>query len=134
MTDAPATPADKLRQAAEIGQEAGLHFTYAGNLPGRVDTLEDTFCPACQTRLIQRQGYTLLDYRITRRRRLPQLRRQNPRRLALPARNGAPGRLGHAAPVALARLSALTWPTGAVQGLLLYLKRGPRPAPPWPYW
>lgn len=65
MTDAPATPADKLRQAAEIGQEAGLHFTYAGNLPGRVDTLEDTFCPACQTRLIQRQGYTLLDYRIT---------------------------------------------------------------------
>lgn len=65
MTDPPATPAEKLRQAAEIGQEAGLHFVYAGNLPGRVGSLEDTFCPNCQTRLIQRRGYTVSDYRLT---------------------------------------------------------------------
>ncbi|MEJ5201957.1 MAG: AmmeMemoRadiSam system radical SAM enzyme [Anaerolineales bacterium] len=65
MTDRPSTSARMLQQAADIGQEAGLHYVYAGNLPGRVGSLEDTFCPHCQTRLIQRRGYSILDYRIT---------------------------------------------------------------------
>lgn len=59
------TPPETLRRAAEIGQEAGLSFVYAGNLPGRVGTYEDTFCPKCGARLIQRRGYTLLSYRLT---------------------------------------------------------------------
>ncbi len=63
--DASYTPAKTLQTAAEIGQEAGLHYVYAGNLPGRVGTYEDTFCSHCNTRLIQRQGYVLLDYKIT---------------------------------------------------------------------
>ena len=63
--EASATPSDTLLRAAEIGQEAGLHFVYAGNLPGRVGTYEDTFCPNCSKRLIQRRGYTILEYRIT---------------------------------------------------------------------
>jgi pyruvate formate lyase activating enzyme len=45
MVDAPSTPADTLQRAAEIGQEAGLRYVYAGNLPGRVGSLEDTHCP-----------------------------------------------------------------------------------------
>jgi pyruvate formate lyase activating enzyme len=53
MTDAPATPAVTLQRAAEIGEEAGLHFVYAGNLPGRVGSLEDTHCPHCGSVLIQ---------------------------------------------------------------------------------
>jgi pyruvate formate lyase activating enzyme len=65
MTDPPPTSAQGLRQAAEIGQEAGLHFVYAGNLSGRVGSLEDTICPHCGERLIQRRGFTVLDYRIT---------------------------------------------------------------------
>jgi pyruvate formate lyase activating enzyme len=59
------TTAEMLRQAAEIGQEAGLHFVYAGNLPGRVGSLEDTVCPACQTVVVQRRGYTILKNVIT---------------------------------------------------------------------
>ena len=59
------TPPETLRTAAEIGQEAGLHHVYAGNLPGRVGSYEDTFCPVCGTRLIQRRGYVLQDYQIT---------------------------------------------------------------------
>ena len=59
------TPSGTLRRAAEIGQEAGLQFVYAGNLPGQVGAYEDTFCPKCNTRLIQRRGYTLLEYRLT---------------------------------------------------------------------
>ncbi len=63
--DADATPSETLHRAAEIGQEAGLSFVYAGNLPGRVGTLEDTFCPKCNRRVVQRRGYVILDYRIT---------------------------------------------------------------------
>lgn len=63
--DADATPSETLRRAAEIGQEAGLNFVYAGNLPGRVGSYEDTFCPKCSQRLVERRGYVLLDYRIT---------------------------------------------------------------------
>jgi pyruvate formate lyase activating enzyme len=65
MTDAPPTPPRTLQQAAEIGQEAGLHYVYAGNLPGRVGSLENTYCPKCSTVLIERRGYVLSDYRIT---------------------------------------------------------------------
>jgi pyruvate formate lyase activating enzyme len=57
MEDAPATPASTLQRAAEIGQEAGLRYVYAGNLPGRVGSLEDTYCPKCNQLLIKRKGY-----------------------------------------------------------------------------
>jgi pyruvate formate lyase activating enzyme len=63
--DADATPPNTLRRAAEIGQEAGLRFVYAGNLPGRVGTYEDTFCPNCNRRVIQRRGYVVQEYCIT---------------------------------------------------------------------
>ncbi|HEX9012657.1 MAG TPA: AmmeMemoRadiSam system radical SAM enzyme [Anaerolineaceae bacterium] len=65
MTDPPPTSVRGLQQAAEIGQEAGLHFVYAGNLSGQVGDLESTLCPQCGTRLIQRVGFTVLDYQIT---------------------------------------------------------------------
>ncbi len=65
MTDPPPTSARTLQQAAEIGQEAGLRYVYAGNLPGRVGSLEDTHCPHCFQPLIRRRGYTILEYRIT---------------------------------------------------------------------
>jgi len=69
--DGSYTPPETLRRAAEIGQEAGLHFVYAGNLPGQVGPYEDTFCPSCATRLIHRRGYVLLDYQITAEGRCP---------------------------------------------------------------
>jgi pyruvate formate lyase activating enzyme len=55
-----------LRRAARIGQESGLHYIYAGNLPGRVGDLEHTNCHACGARLVSRVGYLIQDYRITR--------------------------------------------------------------------
>jgi pyruvate formate lyase activating enzyme len=65
MEDTENTPVDTLQRAAEIGQEAGLHYVYAGNLPGQVGSYEDTFCPGCGKRLVQRRGYTLLGYHVT---------------------------------------------------------------------
>lgn len=66
MTDPPATTVNTLVRAAEIGQEAGLNYVYAGNLAGRVGDYEDTFCPQCQTKLIERAGYIIRGYHLTR--------------------------------------------------------------------
>ena len=65
MTDPDNTTTETLIRAAEIGQEAGLNFVYAGNLPGRVGEYEHTFCPTCGERLIERLGYVILGYRLT---------------------------------------------------------------------
>jgi pyruvate formate lyase activating enzyme len=65
MTTPQNTPAQTLLRAAELGREAGLHYVYAGNLPGRVDEYEDTHCPHCNRVLIRRQGYVIVEYRLT---------------------------------------------------------------------
>jgi pyruvate formate lyase activating enzyme len=64
MTGPPPTNVKTLIRAVEIGQEAGLNYVYAGNLPGRVGEYENTVCPNCQTLLIERSGYTLRAYRL----------------------------------------------------------------------
>ena len=63
--EATATDSETLQRAAEIGQEAGLHYVYAGNLPGRVGSLEDTHCPKCHAVLIRRTGYLVRSNRVT---------------------------------------------------------------------
>ena len=65
MTDPDNTTARHLLRAAEIGQEAGLRYVYAGNLPGQVGDYEHTFCHNCHAKLIERYGYIVTDYRIT---------------------------------------------------------------------
>ncbi len=64
MTNA-ATPVKTMLRAAEIGQEAGLKYVYAGNLPGRVNEYENTHCPHCQAVIIQRSGYSISRYELT---------------------------------------------------------------------
>ncbi|UCF33177.1 MAG: AmmeMemoRadiSam system radical SAM enzyme [Phycisphaerales bacterium] len=64
MTGPPRTPAKTLIRAYDIGKAAGLKFVYAGNLGGRVGDREDTFCPSCGSRLIERQGFFVRDNRM----------------------------------------------------------------------
>jgi pyruvate formate lyase activating enzyme len=64
MGDHRATNADDLARAVEIGQEAGLHFVYTGNLPGRIKYTEDTICPACKQTIVRRTGYVVLEQKI----------------------------------------------------------------------
>jgi pyruvate formate lyase activating enzyme len=64
MRDPDKTSAATLMRAAEIGERAGLHYVYAGNIPGQVGHYEDTCCPGCQTTLIQRQGFRIQAYRL----------------------------------------------------------------------
>jgi pyruvate formate lyase activating enzyme len=65
MTDPPDTAATQLMRAAELGAEAGLRFVYAGNAPGRVGRWENTYCPNCQEKLIDRYGYLVREYHLT---------------------------------------------------------------------
>jgi pyruvate formate lyase activating enzyme len=65
MTDPGNTTSAMLLRAAEIGQEAGLRYVYAGNLPGQVGPYENTVCPTCGSALIERLGYVILGYHLT---------------------------------------------------------------------
>ncbi len=71
MQDPPPTPAETLLRAADIGKEEGLHFVYAGNLPGRVGTWENTYCPNCGSLLVERWAFTVIQRRITAEGRCP---------------------------------------------------------------
>jgi pyruvate formate lyase activating enzyme len=66
MGDTDNTPAKTLMRAAEIGREAGLHYVYAGNLPGMVGEYEDTCCPKCNTVLVKRAGFYVRENRISK--------------------------------------------------------------------
>lgn len=65
MQEPDNTSAEMLIRAAEIGQEAGLNYVYAGNMPGRVGNYEDTICPHCGEHLIERLGYVIIKYSIS---------------------------------------------------------------------
>ena len=78
MTGPSPTTVKQLIRAAEIGVETGLHFVYAGNLPGRVSQWESTFCPGCDELLIERTGYLVRDYHITHDGKCPRCHRTVP--------------------------------------------------------
>ncbi|MFQ5594284.1 MAG: radical SAM protein, partial [Anaerolineae bacterium] len=65
MHDPANTTIGTLLRAAEIGREAGLHYVYAGNLPGRVGRWENTYCPNCNALLVERYGYLIRQRRVT---------------------------------------------------------------------
>ncbi len=61
LVDRPPTPIETLEEAYRIGREAGLRYVYLGNLPGEG---EETRCPECRDRLIERSGYRIRSNRI----------------------------------------------------------------------
>jgi pyruvate formate lyase activating enzyme len=65
MTENANTTAEQLMRACEIGREAGLHYIYAGNLPGRVGRWENTWCPNCDELLVERHGYLIRAVRVS---------------------------------------------------------------------
>lgn len=55
LSHLPPTPVATLERAVALGQRAGLHFVYLGNVPGH--EREHTFCYSCGRQVIQRVGY-----------------------------------------------------------------------------
>jgi pyruvate formate lyase activating enzyme len=58
MLGLPRTKASLLQRARAIGIKAGLRYVYCGNIPGEEG--EDTFCPHCGRRVIERIGFRVV--------------------------------------------------------------------------
>ncbi len=56
----PPTPLSLMEQAYYIGKKTGLWYIYLGNVPA--EEKEDTFCPKCGAKMINRAGYQILRY------------------------------------------------------------------------
>jgi len=63
LTEVSSTPAISIRKAREVGLKAELKYVYEGNIPG--EEREDTYCPKCNTLLIKRFGFAVMNNRIT---------------------------------------------------------------------
>ena len=55
LRSVPPTPVSTLDKVRGAALSAGLEYVYIGNIPGH--EAENTFCPKCRKRLIQRTGY-----------------------------------------------------------------------------
>jgi pyruvate formate lyase activating enzyme len=63
MLDTPPTPAPTLTRARSIARANGIRHAYTGNV---LDVEgQSTYCPACGTRVIERDWYRLGAYRVT---------------------------------------------------------------------
>ena len=62
MLDREATPLATLVRAREAGRAAGLRYVYVGNVPGGGG--EDTICPGCGARVIERAGFEVTALRL----------------------------------------------------------------------
>ncbi|NIA31865.1 MAG: hypothetical protein GWP06_18390, partial [Actinobacteria bacterium] len=62
LKNLPPTPIKTLQNARRIALDAGLHYVYTGNVPG--DPGENTYCPSCNTLLIRRIGYSVVEINI----------------------------------------------------------------------
>lgn len=59
----PITPQKTLERAHDICKSEGLQFVYLGNVPGH--PAESTYCPGCESVLIERRGYRIVKNAIT---------------------------------------------------------------------
>ena len=60
LRNLPKTPVETLKAAYEVGKKAGLKYVYTDNVPGLPS--ENTFCPRCETLVINRAGYSIERY------------------------------------------------------------------------
>lgn len=60
LSHLPDTPIETLQKTYEMAKELGLKYVYIGNVPGVEG--EDTFCPNCGEKMIDRTGYSVKRY------------------------------------------------------------------------
>ncbi|MGQ4832447.1 MAG: AmmeMemoRadiSam system radical SAM enzyme [Candidatus Asgardarchaeia archaeon] len=63
------TTVDMLEKAYKIGKEEGLYYIFIGNVPGH--NLESTYCPKCGELLIERWGFDITKYNLTKEKKCP---------------------------------------------------------------
>ena len=62
MTNTLNVPSSTLSRCREVARKNGLHFVYTGNVHD-VDG-DTTWCPKCHAKLIVRDWYEILEYRV----------------------------------------------------------------------
>jgi len=60
LKDVPQTPIKTLEKAYQTGKEVGLNYIYTGNTPALYT--ENTFCPNCGQKIIDRASYSINQY------------------------------------------------------------------------
>ena len=76
LTEVAPTPKATLRRARALALNEGLRFVYIGNVHDADG--DTTTCPECRTKLIERDWYEILDYRLTPEGRCPRCEYQLP--------------------------------------------------------
>ena len=61
-SDIPPTSVEQIRIAIDIGKSEGLKYVYGGNIPG--STYENTYCPKCNSILIERFGFSVSNNKV----------------------------------------------------------------------
>ena len=62
----PATEIETLEKAYKMAKNAGMKFTYVGNIPGH--EYDNTYCPICGDVLIRRFGFQIIENKLKGRR------------------------------------------------------------------
>jgi pyruvate formate lyase activating enzyme len=62
LKNLPPTPPSTIEKAREITMKAGMKFVYVGNIPGHAG--ENTYCPKCNTVVIRRIGFRVLQTKL----------------------------------------------------------------------
>ncbi|HEY9071222.1 MAG TPA: AmmeMemoRadiSam system radical SAM enzyme, partial [Candidatus Ozemobacteraceae bacterium] len=57
LRNLPPTPLETLEKLRRLALGSGLHYVYLGNIPGHEG--ENTFCPGCGKRVVERFGFTI---------------------------------------------------------------------------
>jgi pyruvate formate lyase activating enzyme len=63
------TPIATLEKAHDIARKEGINYVYLGNAPG--NKYESTWCPKCNELLIERYGFQITKYNITKDKKCP---------------------------------------------------------------
>jgi pyruvate formate lyase activating enzyme len=69
MTTIPATSIETMEKAYMTAKEAGLPYTYMGNVPGH--PAESTYCPNCNEPVIKRHSFEITKWNLTKDMRCP---------------------------------------------------------------
>jgi len=69
MTTIPATSIETMEKAYMIAKNAGLSYTYIGNVPGH--PAENTYCPNCNEPVIKRYSFEITKWNLTKDLRCP---------------------------------------------------------------
>ncbi len=62
MQDRRSTPVKTLEMAEKLARDIGIKFVYLGNLRGSGN---HTYCPKCNTKLIERNGYDIINRELS---------------------------------------------------------------------